>query len=366
MKYIDEFRDPDQARILLQRITKLADQVASLRSTPLQIMEFCGGHTHTIFRYGIEQVIPKSIELVHGPGCPVCVLPREAVDHCVAIAERPDVIMTTFGDAMRVPGSRKNLLQAKAEGADVRMVYSPLDALSIARNSPDKEVVFFALGFETTMPSTALTLQQAHGERLQNFSVLCHHVTTPPVLTEILQDNQLQLDGFIAPGHVAMIIGEQPFQFVACDYGKPLVISGFEPVDVLQAMLMLLSQIHQGRSQVENQYLRIVRQSGNASAQLALCEVFEIGEKVTIRDRYAPFDAMVRFAGHSQSDALPESISEPSYCAEVLKGRIRPLQCPLFGKHCSPSDPQGALMVSSEGACAAYYQYGKAEAMAEI
>lgn len=356
MKYVDEFRDPRQAQALLARIRTVADDIYLGGQRPLQIMEFCGGHTHTIFRYGIEQLLPGNIELIHGPGCPVCILPREAVDSCISLAQQQGVILTSFGDAMRVPGSRKSLLQAKAQGADIRMVYSPLDALAIARDNPESEVVFFALGFETTMPSTALTLQQAKQESLPNFSILCHHVTTPPTLLQILNDSQLQLDGFIAPGHVAMIIGEEPFHFVAQDYHKPLVISGFEPLDVLQSLLMLLCQVRQGRSEVENQYRRVARAQGNAIAKAAVYDVFDLGEQVTLQDSFQHFDALRKF----QVNLDPGACADPVYCGEVLRGRMRPTQCPLYGKTCTPSAPKGALMVSSEGACAAYHQHGKA------
>nr|MDJ0882237.1 hydrogenase formation protein HypD [Gammaproteobacteria bacterium] len=240
MKFVDEFRDPQKAKKLTAEIKHLMQAIMSKRSMPLQLMEFCGGHTHTIFRYGIEQMLPDSIEMVHGPGCPVCVLPMGRVDDCVALAERPDVIFTTFGDAMRVPGSHKSLLQAKADGADIRMVYSPLDALDLARKNPDRQVIFFALGFETTMPSTALTVLQARAEGLKNFSLFCNHITTVPTIKAILDSPDMQIDGFLAPGHVSMVVGEAPFRFVAETYKKPIVITGFEPLDILQSVYMLL------------------------------------------------------------------------------------------------------------------------------
>lgn len=368
MKYIDEFRDPAKARKLVDEIHRLASTALS-QQPPLQIMEFCGGHTHTLFKYGIEAMLPANIEMVHGPGCPVCVLPMARVDDCVAIAEQPGVIFTTFGDAMRVPGTRKSLLQAKADGCDVRMVYSPMDALAIARKNPESEVVFFALGFETTMPSTALTLLQAHREGVKNFSLFCNHITTPATMRAILTDPDLRLDGFLAPGHVSMVIGAQPYDFVTRDYHKPLVITGFEPLDILQALWMLVKQIAEGRCEVENQYARIVPQAGNVAGLKAINEVYETREHsefrglgnigdagIQIRETYATYDAEKKFnlqAATSTHD--PEHLK----CAEVLRGIMKPWDCPAFGKDCNPQNPLGALMVSPEGSCAAYYAYGK-------
>ncbi len=367
MKFVDEFRDPEQAKILSRGIRELSENLRKDRQRPLQIMEFCGGHTHTIFRYGIEQLLPDSIEMVHGPGCPVCVLPIGRVDDCVALAERPDVIFTTFGDAMRVPGSRKSLLQAKADGADIRMVYSPLDAMQLAINNPQREVIFFALGFETTMPSTALTVQQASKLGINNFSLFCNHITTVPTIQAILDDPDMQLDGFLAPGHVSMVIGEQPFEFIARDYKKPIVITGFEPLDILQSIHMVLQQLTDNRQVVENQYARVVQQQGNAAGLQAIQEVFEMRDTfelrglgsidhsgVRIRDDYADFDAERKFRVPNLRIADPGTCQ----CGEVLKGQIRPWKCQLFGSECTPESPMGALMVSSEGACAAYYNFG--------
>ncbi|MDD5391644.1 MAG: hydrogenase formation protein HypD [Thiothrix sp.] len=369
MKYIDEFRDPATARKLVEEIKRLAPVARGQREMPLQIMEFCGGHTHTLFKYGIESMLPADIEMVHGPGCPVCVLPMARVDDCVAIAEQPGVIFTTFGDAMRVPGTRKSLLQAKADGCDVRMVYSPMDALALARKNPDREVVFFALGFETTMPSTALTLLQAYREGLQNFSLFCNHITTPATMRAILTDPDLRLDGFLAPGHVSMVIGAQPYDFVTRDYHKPLVITGFEPLDILHAMWMLMKQLAEGRCEVENQYARIVPQAGNVAGLKAINEVYETREHsefrglgnigdagIQIRETYAAYDAEKKFklqAAVSTHD--PEHLK----CADVLRGVMKPWECPAFAKTCNPQTPLGALMVSPEGSCAAYYAYGK-------
>ncbi len=367
MKYVDEFRDPEKARMLIDEINTITEQLEITQQQPLQLMEFCGGHTHTIFRYGIEQMLPKSIELIHGPGCPVCVLPMGRVDDCVTLAERPNVIFTTFGDAMRVPGSKKSLLQAKADGADIRMVYSPLDALELARKHPDKEVIFFALGFETTMPSTALTVLQAEQDNIINFSLFCNHITTVPTIKAILDSPDMKIDGFLAPGHVSMVVGARPFDFVAETYEKPIVVTGFEPLDILQSIWMLLKQLNENRHNVENQYARIVPEKGNEPAMDALSKVFELREffewrglgsidhsGVKMREAYADFDAEQKFTVPNLKIADPKSCQ----CGEVLKGVIRPWECKVFGTQCSPETPVGALMVSTEGACAAYYNFG--------
>lgn len=367
MKYVDEFRDRDKARILITEIEALVSTMTIPADRPLYIMEVCGGHTHSIFRYGLEGMLPKEIELIHGPGCPVCVLPMGRVDDCVSIAENPKVIFTTFGDAMRVPGSKKSLLQAKAEGADVRMVYSPMDALGLARKNPDREVVFFGLGFETTMPSTALTILQAEAEGIRNFSVFCNHITIVPTVKAILDSPGLQLDGFLGPGHVSMVIGTAPYEFIANFYKKPMVVAGFEPLDILQSIWMVLKQIKEGRADIENQYSRIVPDGGNAPALQALSRVYELREffewrglgsidhsGVKLRDEYVHYDAERKFAIPNLKIADPKSCQ----CGEVLKGVIKPWQCKVFGSACTPETPLGALMVSSEGACAAYYQYG--------
>ena len=308
MKYISEFRDPIAAKALLAAIAQVTETLAATAAKPLQIMEICGGHTHAIFRYGLNKLVPDGIEFIHGPGCPVCVLPMSRVDECVEIAERPEVIMTTFGDAMRVPGYRKSLLQAKAEGADIRMVYSPLDALELARRHPDREVVFFGLGFETTTPSTALSIQQAAREGLRNFSVFCNHITVPEPIKALLDDPYMQLDGFIAPGHVSMVIGTHPYDFIARDYRKPIVVAGFEPLDLLQALLMVLQQLAEGRTEVENQYGRVVPEHGNPVSLAAIEDVYERRKQfewrglgqidasgLKIRAKYAAFDAEEKF-----------------------------------------------------------------------
>ncbi|MGL4395630.1 MAG: hydrogenase formation protein HypD [Hyphomicrobium sp.] len=367
MKYVDEFRDADKAKTLLHEIELLARSIPFAKERPIAIMEVCGGHTHSIFRYGLEGMLPKEIELVHGPGCPVCVLPMGRVDDCVAIAERPNVIFTTFGDAMRVPGSKKSLLQAKADGADIRMVYSPMDALALAKKNPDREVVFFGIGFETTIPSTALTILQAKADGVRNFSVFCNHITIVPTIKAILDSPDLQLDGFLGPGHVSMVIGTAPYAFVADYYKRPMVVAGFEPLDVLQSIWMVLKQIKEGRAEIENQYARIVPEDGNAPALAAVAEVYELREffewrglgsidhsGVKVRQDYAEFDAEARYTMPNIKIADPKSCQ----CGEVLKGVIKPWQCKVFGSACTPETPLGALMVSSEGACAAYFQYG--------
>lgn len=370
MKYVDEFRDPLAAKALLREIDAASVRLGASADRPIQIMEVCGGHTHAIFRYALKDLIPPAIEFVHGPGCPVCVLPMGRVDDAIAIAQQPGVIFTTFGDAMRVPGSKASLLQARAEGADVRMVYSPLDALALAAANPDRQVVFFALGFETTMPSTALTVLEAERRGIGNFSLFCNHITIVPTLRAILDAPQMGIAGFIGPGHVAMIIGTAPFEFIAQHYRRPLVVSGFEPTDLLQSLLMVLRQIEQGRAEIENQYARLVDARGNAVAQAAIARVFELRDRfewrglgsiehsgVRMCEAYARFDAERLFALPAARVADPPGCQ----CAEVLTGAIKPRQCRVFGNACTPQTPLGALMVSSEGACAAYYQFARRE-----
>ena len=367
LKYVDEFRDPAKAGALAEEIESLLAQIPEAQGRALQIMEFCGGHTHTIFRYGIEQMLPNNIEMVHGPGCPVCVLPMGRVDDCLALAERPDVLLATFGDAMRVPGSRKSLLQAKAEGADIRTLYSPLDSLALARQHPERQIIFFALGFETTMPSTAMTVLQAEREGIDNFSLFCNHITTVPTIKAILDSPGMQLDGFLAPGHVSMVVGKDPFRFVAETYNKPIVITGFEPLDILHSLWMLIRQLVERRCEVENQYSRVVSEIGNLPGLQAINKVFTLREcfewrglgsidhsGVRMRDEYARFDAERKFTVPNLKIADPK----PCQCGEVLKGVIRPWECKVFGTACTPETPLGALMVSSEGACAAYYNFG--------
>lgn len=379
MKYVSEFRDPVAAKSLLSAIGRLTDSLGATAEEPVHIMEICGGHTHAIFRYGLDKLTPPGIEFIHGPGCPVCVLPRARVDEAIQLAERPEVIFTTFGDAMRVPGASKSLLQARAAGADVRMVYSPLDSLELARRNPTREVIFFGLGFETTTPSTAITVQTAAAESLSNFSLFCNHITVPEPIKALLDDPHMMLDGFIGPGHVSMVIGTHPYDFIARDYSKPIVVAGFEPLDLLQSVLMVLTQIHEGRAEVENQYARVVPEHGNPASLAAIADVFErrpsfewrgLGEidlsGLRIRAKYRAFDAEEKFGiGYG---AGRRAVAEPDGCAcgQVMTGRMKPPQCPHFGIGCTPDMPLGALMVSSEGACAAYWQYGGARPRAVV
>ena len=376
MKFAEEFRNPEAARKLLAAIERVVGEIGATAEKPVHIMEICGGHTHAIFRYGLDKLTPPGLEFIHGPGCPVCVLPMSRVDECVQIAEREGVIFTTFGDAMRVPGTRKSLMQAKADGADIRMVYSPLDALELARRNPEREVVFFGLGFETTTPSTAFTLQQAAREGITNFSVFCNHITVPPPIKALLDDPHMLLDGFVGPGHVSMVIGVHPYDFIAEEYHKPIVVAGFEPLDLLQSVLMVLEQIRDGRAEVENQYARVVPEHGNPASIAAMADVYEprpsfewrgLGEidasGLRIREAYRAFDAEEKFGiGYA---AGPRHVEEPEgcECGAVMTGRIKPVACPQFGKGCTPEMPLGALMVSSEGACAADYHDGGARAV---
>ena len=374
MKYVTEFQDPAKAQALLAEIKRLSQLLPINPTQPLKLMEICGGHTHSIFKYGLETVLPDSIELIHGPGCPVCVMPRGRLDDAIALAEQPNIIFTTFGDAMRVPGSQKSLLQAKAHKADVRMVYSPLDALQIAQENPDKEVIFFAIGFETTAPSTALTILQAKADGVTNFSLFCNHVLVVPALKALLDNPDLQLDGFIAPGHVSAVIGTAPYQIIVDKYHKPLVISGFEPLDILQSVWMLLQQILEGRCEVENQYTRLVNSGGNKVGQDAIAKVFTVRDRfewrglgeiaqsgLKIRDEYAQFDAEVKFVVPNRKVADAQACQ----CGEILKGVLKPWQCKVFGTACTPENPLGTCMVSSEGACAAYYKYGRLAALSK-
>ncbi len=368
MKYVSEFRDPQKTQGVLQQIKELSDPLARGKGRPIKLMEVCGGHTHAIFKYGLQQLLPTTIELIHGPGCPVCIMPKGRLDDAIAIAEHPSVIFTTFGDAMRVPGSTHSLLQARARGADIRMVYSPLDALTIAKHHPDRSVVFFAIGFETTAPSTALTVLQAEAEGVPNFSLFCNHVLVVPALEALLANPDLQLDGFIGPGHVSMVIGTDPYQVIADQYHKPLVISGFEPLDLLQSIWMVLQQLNEGRCQIENQYTRFVQPGGNGVGLGAMQRVFQVRDRfewrglgeipvsgLRLRPEYARFDA----EAHFDLPDRPVADHKACACGEILKGVKKPWDCKIFGTACTPEHPIGACMVSSEGACAAYYKYGQ-------
>ena len=362
MKYVDEFRNGNLARRMATEITNIS------KGQKFKFMEVCGGHTHTIFKHGIEDILPENIEMIHGPGGPVCVLPMGRIDDAIAIAKTEGTIFTTFGDMMRVPGSQGSLLDAKAAGADVRFIYSPLDALKIARQNPKKEVVFFAIGFETTAPSTAVTLLQAKNEDIQNFSVFCNHVTIIPTIKAILDSPDLRLDGFIGPGHVSMVIGLRTYQFIARDYQKPVVISGFEPLDIIQSILMLLKQYQTGKVVVENQYKRVVRPEGNLKSLEVMTQTMELRpyfewrglgfithSALKIRSDFVQWDAEERFEVPGLQVADPKACQ----CGEVLKGVIKPWECKVFGTACTPETPIGSCMVSPEGACAAYFNYGR-------
>jgi hydrogenase expression/formation protein HypD len=368
MKYVDEYRDAGLAKRIAGEIARLSD------GQPLKLMEVCGGHTHTIYKHGIEDVLPQHIDLVHGPGCPVCVLPMGRIDDALAIARTDGVIFTTFGDMMRVPGSRGSLLDAKAEGADVRFVYSPLDALKLARQHPDRQVVFFAIGFETTAPSTAVTLLRARAEGVKNFSIFCNHVTIIPAIKAILDSPDLRLDGFIGPGHVSMVIGMRPYTFIARDHRKPVVIAGFEPLDIIQSVYMIVKQISEGRAEVENQYTRVVRPEGNVKALEAMARTMELRpffewrglgfithSALKLRVEFADWDAELRYEVPGLRVADPKACQ----CGEVLKGVIKPWECKVFGTACTPETPIGTCMVSPEGACAAYFNYGRFSMAAE-
>lgn len=370
MKFVDEFRDPTAAKALLARIERDAAQLDGT----LALMEVCGGHTHTIYRYGLENLLPENIDLIHGPGCPVCVIPMGRVDDAMWLAQQPNVLLTTFGDMMRVPGSTgESLLQARAQGADIQFVYSPLDALNLAEKNPDKHVVFFAVGFETTAPSTAVTLEAAKKKNIPNFSVFSNHVTIEPPLEAIVNGGETRVDGFIGPGHVSTIVGTEAFEFLPEKYNLPVAVAGFEPLDILQAVDMLLTQyisgdVAAGRARVENQYSRVVRPAGNPAARALLDRVFTIRESfewrglgslpasgLAIAEEYAEWDAERRFTVPGARVEDPKACE----CGSVLTGRIKPWQCKVFGTACTPATPIGTCMVSPEGACAAYYNFGR-------
>ena len=365
MKYVDEFRDGDLARTIAANI---AGEVRPEQR--YHLMEFCGGHTHAISRYGLADLLPSAVRLIHGPGCPVCVLPIGRVDQAICLALEHEVTLCTYGDCLRVPASGGlSLMKAKARGADVRMVYSTLDALKLAQAQPERQVVFFAIGFETTTPPTAAALRQAQALGLNNFSVLCNHVLTPAAMHAILADQGgARLDGFIGPAHVSTVIGSRPYEPFAHDYGKPVVIAGFEPLDVMQAILMLVRQINAGRAAVENEFTRAVTRDGNRKAQALVAEVFELRERfewrglgsiahsaLKLRPAFAGFDAELRFGLEDR----PVADNKACECGAILRGEKRPQDCKIFGNVCTPENPVGACMVSSEGACAAHYTYGR-------
>jgi hydrogenase expression/formation protein HypD len=361
MKFVDEFREPELINKAADEIRRLADP-----SRHYRLMEVCGGHTHAIYRFGLKDILPENIELIHGPGCPVCVLPMGRIDDGLSMAQDPNIIFTAFGDMMRVPGMHGSPLEHKARGMDVRIVYSPTDAIKIAQANPDRHVMFFAIGFETTAPSTALTLMRAKSLGLDNFSVFCNHVTIIPAIRAILDSPDMRLDGFVGPGHVSTVIGCRPYEWIAANEKKPIVVSGFEPLDILQSIVMLLRQLKNGEARVENQYKRVVPWEGNRAALAAMAEVFQLRpffewrglgfisqSALRIRDNYAEWDAEQRF----NVPGLRVTDPKAAQCGEVLKGVLKPAQCKLFGNECTPEHPIGALMVSSEGSCAAFFNY---------
>jgi len=358
VKFLSEYRDERIARALAAEIGQCAKH-------PWVLMEICGGQTHTIMRYGLDELLPREVELVHGPGCPVCVTPLETIDTAIELASRPEVILVSYGDMLRVPGSRSDLLRAKAEGAQVRVVYSPVEAVKIARENPRQQVVFLAIGFETTAPANAMAAWQAKRERLTNFSLLVSHVLVPPAIRGLLTSPNNRVQAFIAPGHVCTIMGCGEYEALVRDFRVPMVVGGFEPVDLLQAILMLVKQLEAGEARLENQYVRSVSYQGNLAAQAIMKEVFEVADQkwrgigpipqsgLRLREEYAAYDA-ARVFGMAEF-----SVEEPAECisAQVLLGLKKPTDCPAFGMRCTPDNPLGAPMVSSEGACAAYYRY---------
>ncbi len=370
MKYVSEYRDAELAQTVAGAIAREVDP-----ERQYYFMEFCGGHTHAIFRYGVQDLMPANVHYVHGPGCPVCVLPVNRIDDAVELAERHSVILCSYGDMMRVPGTKqRSLIRAKADGADIRMVYSTMDALKIARDNPDRQVVFFAIGFETTTPPSAVALKIAKAEGLANFSLFCNHVLTPPAIGHILESPEVRdlgvvkIDGFLGPSHVSSVIGSDPYAWFAEEFRKPVVIAGFEPLDVMQSTLMLIRQVNEGRAEVENEYTRVVTKEGNLKAQALVAEVFELRQSfewrglgtvpysaLRIRDGYADFDAEKRF---SLTPKLAREVKSCE-CPSILRGVKKPTDCKLFGTVCTPENPIGSCMVSSEGACAAYWTYGR-------
>jgi hydrogenase expression/formation protein HypD len=358
MKYLDEFSNPDLAR-------KLLDQIHAATTRPWAMMEVCGGQTHSIIRHGIDQLLPDGVEMIHGPGCPVCVTPLEIIDKALAIAARPGVIFCSFGDMLRVPGSSQDLFGIKSAGGDVRVVYSPLDALTIARENPDRQVVFFGIGFETTAPANAMTVYQARRLKVPNFSLLVSHVLVPPAMAAIMESPECRVQAFLAAGHVCSVMGTAEYPPLAEKYGVPIVVTGFEPLDILEGIRQAVVQLESGKHELQNAYPRAVRAEGNVPAMAMLRDVFEVTDRTwrgigmipqsgwRLSERYREFDAELRF------DVAGISTAESTLCrsGEVLQGLIKPNECAAFGKQCTPRNPLGATMVSSEGACAAYYTY---------
>lgn len=367
MRYVTEFRDPALAQALVRRIRRMA-------SRPIRIMEFCGGHTHAIMKYGIRQMLAPHVEMVSGPGCPVCVTSDGEIDHAIALASQPDAILTTFGDMLKVPGSRGSLEQARADGADVRIVYSPLDALTLACRNPGRTVIFLGIGFETTAPTIAATLLRAEQEAISNFLVLSLHKLTPPAMRAVLDAGDVRLDAILGPGHVTTVIGAQAWRFLPEAYGIPCAIAGFEPLDILQATARLVEMVQTGQAGISNDYARSVRQKGNPHALATMERVFQVADAdwrgfgiipqsgLRLRDAYTRFDAARRFA----ISLPPPKGHGACLCGDVLRGTVAPPQCPLFGRACTPERPIGPCMVSAEGACAAYFHYDQPlEAMVE-
>lgn len=361
MKYLSEYRDPELAQQYLDEIQKTVTR-------PWSIMEVCGGQTHSLVKHGIVNVLPDEITMIHGPGCPVCVTPLELIDQALYLAEREDVILCSYGDMLRVPGSQKSLLEAKAEGADIRILYSPLEAVTLAEQNPDRQVVFFAVGFETTAPANGLSVIHAHRKGLENYAILTSHVLVPPAMEAVINDPESHIDAFLAAGHVCTIMGTSEYGPIAEKYQLPVVVTGFEPVDILHGILMTVRQLEKGEAKLENQYSRVVSPQGNPEAIAAIEKVFEVNDRAwrgigvipqsgyELREAYALYDAKRKFA----IDVVP--VEEPKAClaGQVLKGIIKPHECPEFGKSCTPRNPMGAPMVSSEGACAAYYNFSNA------
>ncbi len=361
MRHVDEYRDPARIKALIAEISETV-------SRPWTIMEVCGGQTHTIMKYGLKQILPKEITLLHGPGCPVCVTPPALIDQAIALCQQPNVTVCTFGDMLRVPGTESSLALAKARGGDVRIVYSPLDALALAQAEPKRVIVFFAIGFETTAPTTALTVYQAKQAGLNNFTLLVSHVRVPPALTALLNSSDAEMDAFLGAGHVCTVMGLEEYEPICAHYRIPIIVTGFEPADILEGVLMCVQQLETQRSNLENQYRRAVTWSGNQAARSMITNVFEISDQewrgiglieqsgLRLRPEYAGHDASVRFANTLQDQ--PTAIaSNECISGEVLRGRKKPAECPAFGTRCTPSRPLGAPMVSSEGACAAYHRY---------
>ncbi len=370
MKYVEEFRSRERAQGLARAIAREVRPDREYR-----LMEFSGGHTHAIFRYGVQSLLPNNVRLIHGPGCPVCVLPTTQIDRAMAMAERHGVILCSYGDTLRVPASeRRSLLDARAGGADIRMVYSTGDALQVALDNPDREVVFFAIGFETTTPPTAVAVQRARAQGIRNFSVFCNHVLTPAAIQNLLDSPDLRalgrvaIDGFLGPSHVSAVIGTQPYEFFAEEYGRPVVIAGFEPLDVMQSILMLIRQLNAGEHRVENQYTRVVTREGNLKAKRLVAETFGLRRTFEWRGLgRVPYSALRLKAAFAEQDAerrFPVDVEAPREvpgceCPAILRGAKRPSDCRLFGRACRPENPMGSCMVSSEGACAAYWTYGR-------